>query len=145
MTLDIESVRADIGNHMVTDPAAFRALADPTRRALLDLLREWRKPVHEMANHFPVSRPAISKHLRMLREAELVVERREGREVYYELNAAPLKEVDRWMEKYRELWQSRLARLKAQVEGRRGDRAGGEARGTRRGGPERGHRGGADG
>jgi DNA-binding transcriptional ArsR family regulator len=115
---------------MVTDPAAFRALADPTRRALLDLLRDGPGPVHELASHFPVSRPAISKHLRLLREAGLVVERREGREIYYELNASPLMEVDRWMENYRELWQTRLARLKTQVEGRR---AGRDGRGTRRG------------
>jgi DNA-binding transcriptional ArsR family regulator len=137
--------RTDIGNHMVTDPAAFRALADPTRRALLDLLRGGGKPVHELASHFPMSRPAISKHLRLLREAALVVERREGREIYYELNASPLIEVDRWMEKYRELWQTRLKRLKTRVESRREGRAGGEARGTRRGGTERGHGEGADG
>jgi DNA-binding transcriptional ArsR family regulator len=128
---------------MVTNHAAFRALADPTRRALLDLLRGGRMPVHEMASRFPVSRPAISKHLRLLREADLVVEQREGREIYYELNASPLMEVDRWMEKYRELWQQRLSRLKTQVESRRGGRAVEAARETRRGGTKRGHGGGS--
>ncbi len=100
---------------MVTDKA-FRALADPTRRALLDRLQAGGQPVHELARHFPVSRPAISKHLRLLREAGLVVERPAGREVFYELNAEQLKDVDDWLASYRRFWQTRLVRLKEHVE-----------------------------
>jgi DNA-binding transcriptional ArsR family regulator len=104
---------------MVTDSPAFRALADPTRRALLDLLADGPLRVHEMAARFPVSRPAISKHLRLLREAGLVTERKEGRESWYSLDAVPLADVDAWIEKYRAMWQSRLERLKRRVESRR--------------------------
>jgi len=70
-----------MGNQAVTQltDRAFNALADPTRRAVLDLLRHGRLPAGQIANAFPVSRPAVSKHLRMLRRARLVRERREGR------------------------------------------------------------------
>jgi len=71
--------------------ATFGALADPTRRAVLDLLRRGRQPAGQIANQFPVSRPAISKHLRLLRRAHLVEEQREGRHRYYQLNPAPLR------------------------------------------------------
>jgi DNA-binding transcriptional ArsR family regulator len=90
----------------------FRALADPTRRAILSLLREGSQPVGSIAREFPVSRPAISKHLRLLRLAGLVVETKEGRNRLYELNAAPLKEVDDWLSFYRYLWQHKLRNLK---------------------------------
>jgi DNA-binding transcriptional ArsR family regulator len=96
--------------------ATFNALADPTRRAVLDLLRQGRQPAGRIAQFFPVSRPAISKHLRLLRRAHLVDERREGRHRMYQLNPEPLKAVDMWIEQYRVFWSNNLAALKTFVE-----------------------------
>jgi len=96
--------------------AAFSALADPTRRAVLDLLRAGTRPAGDIARAFTVSRPAISKHLRILRRAHLVEERREGRHRMYHLNPEPLKAVDSWLDQYRTFWTASLANLKAFVE-----------------------------
>ena len=96
--------------------ATFSALADPTRRAVLDLLRQGTQPAGQIARSFPVSRPAISKHLRLLRRAHLVQERREGRLRLYQLSPEPLKAVDSWLEQYRVFWQSSLVNLKTFVE-----------------------------
>ena len=96
--------------------AAFNALSDPTRRAVLDLLRQGSQPAGKIASAFPVSRPAISKHLRLLRRAHLVSEHREGRHRFYQLNPEPLRAVDSWLEKYRVFWQQNLTSLKAFVE-----------------------------
>lgn len=95
---------------------AFHAVADPTRRAVLDLLRAGSRPAGEIARAFPVSRPAISRHLRQLRRAGLVQEHRRGRHRLYQLNAAPLREVDRWLQQYRVFWEQKLSALKAFVE-----------------------------
>ena len=94
----------------------FSALADPTRRAVLDLLRKGRQPAGQIAQAFPVSRPAISKHLRLLRRAHLVNEQREGRNRFYQLNPEPLKAVDHWLDQYRIFWMTSLNNLKAFVE-----------------------------
>ena len=94
----------------------FQALADPTRRAVLDLLRRGSQPAGEIAGAFPVSRPAISKHLRLLRRAHLVEEHREGRNRVYRLNPEPLRAVDSWLSQYRNFWSANLASLKAFVE-----------------------------
>jgi DNA-binding transcriptional ArsR family regulator len=94
----------------------FNALADPTRRAVLDLLRQGSQPAGRIAQAFPVSRPAISKHLRLLRRAHLVQQRREGRHRFYHLNPDPLKAVDSWLEQYRVFWSTSLANLKTFVE-----------------------------
>ena len=96
--------------------ATFQALADPTRRAVLDLLRLGAQPAGQIAAAFPVSRPAISKHLRQLRKARLVVESRSGRHRLYQLNAEPLRAVDTWLEQYRRFWQMSLGNLKSFVE-----------------------------
>jgi DNA-binding transcriptional ArsR family regulator len=96
--------------------ATFQALADPTRRAVLDLLRAGSQPAGQIAGAFPVSRPAISKHLRLLRRAHLVREHREGRNRVYELNPEPLRAVDSWIEQYRVFWTASLNNLKAFVE-----------------------------
>jgi DNA-binding transcriptional ArsR family regulator len=105
-------------NRTFTYPAsaAFRALADPTRRGVLDLLRRGSLPAGEIARSFPVSRPAISKHLRLLRRAGLVRERRQGRRRVYHLNPEPLRAVDSWLGNYRRFWQMTLADLKSFVE-----------------------------
>jgi len=94
----------------------FQALADPTRRAVLDLLRRGSQPAGEIAHAFPVSRPAISKHLRLLRRAHLVREHREGRHRVYDLNPEPLRAVDSWLDQYRSFWKLSLANLKTFVE-----------------------------
>jgi predicted ArsR family transcriptional regulator len=83
---------------------------------VLDLLRRGRQPAGQIALAFPVSRPAISKHLRLLRRAHLVNEHREGRHRFYHLNPAPLKAVDSWLDQYRTFWNTSLANLKAFVE-----------------------------
>jgi DNA-binding transcriptional ArsR family regulator len=96
--------------------ATFQALADPTRRAVLDLLRRGDQPAGQIASAFPASRPAISKHLRLLRRAHLVREHREGRRRVYQLNPGPLRAVDSWIEQYRRFWSASLTNLKAFVE-----------------------------
>jgi DNA-binding transcriptional ArsR family regulator len=105
-------------NRSVTYSAerTFHALADPTRRAVLDLLRAGARPAGQIADTFPVSRPAISKHLRQLRKAKLVIEHRRGRHRFYQLNPEPLKAVDSWLEQYRQFWQMSLTNLKNFVE-----------------------------
>lgn len=95
----------------------FRAIADPTRRAILDRLRAGPANAGALAADFRQRRPAISKHVKVLREARLVVETRSGRERYYELNPAPLQAVVGWVEGYRSFWHSSLARLKRNLEG----------------------------
>jgi DNA-binding transcriptional ArsR family regulator len=94
----------------------FNALADPTRRAVLDLLRGGSLTAGQIARGFPVSRPAVSKHLRLLRRARLVHQRRHGRERYYQLNPAPLEAVADWLDRYRRFWAASLTSLKAVVE-----------------------------
>src|SRR5262245_55033645 len=94
----------------------FRAIADPTRRAILDRLRAGPAVAGALAADFKQSRPAISKHLRVLRESRLVTERRVGRERLYTLDSVPLQRVAGWIEGYRSFWQSSLARLKRYLE-----------------------------
>ena len=96
--------------------ATFQAVADPTRRAVLDLLRRGSQPAGAIAQAFPVSRPAISKHLRLLRRAHLVREHREGRHRVYDLNPEPLRALDTWIEQYRSFWKMNLGNLKTFVE-----------------------------
>jgi len=108
-------------NRMVTpnrvDPdRVFRALADPTRREILRLLRHREQTVGELATNFPTSRPAISKHLRLLRSAGLVVSRRDGTAQVCDLNAKPLRAVDDWLSDYRVFWGQTLRRLRKYVE-----------------------------
>src|SRR5262245_22927542 len=98
------------------DSDVFRAIADPTRRAILDRLRAGPAPVNELAAEFSQSRPAISKHLRVLREARLVTEERAGRERLYQLHPLPLQRVVGWVEGYRSFWQRNLTDLKRYLE-----------------------------
>ena len=98
------------------DSDVFRAIADPTRRAILDRLRAGPAPVNELAAEFEQTRPAISKHLRVLREARLVTEQRAGRERLYQLHPAPLQRVVGWVEGYRSFWQQNLDELKRYLE-----------------------------
>ena len=95
----------------------FDAIASPVRRALLDLLTEGPRPVHDLAEEFSISRPAVSQHLRVLKRAELVVEERVGRERRYRLNPAPLRDVGTWVGRYESFWQDRLAALRDVLDG----------------------------
>ena len=96
--------------------SVFRAIADPTRREILGLLRDGRRSVGEIARNFRTSRPAISKHLRLLRSAGLVVARRRGTARICELNARPLRAVDDWLRDYETFWSESLRSLKRYVE-----------------------------
>jgi DNA-binding transcriptional ArsR family regulator len=95
----------------------FRAIADPTRRAILDRLRAGPANAGALAADFRQSRPAISKHLRVLREARLVVDTRVGRERLYAIDPVPLQSAAGWLEGYRAFWQSSLTKLKRHLEG----------------------------
>jgi len=99
--------------------AVFRAIADPTRREILNFLREGPRAVGEIAGNFQTSRPAISKHLRLLRSAGLVVARQRGTANICELNARPLSAVNDWLGDYQEVWRSTLRDLKKYIEGDR--------------------------
>ena len=105
---------AIIRNHMVTNKAdPFRGLADPTRRALLAHLTDRPHGVTELADHFDVTRPAISKHLRVLRDARLVRERRAGRNRIYELDPAGVRTLRAYFDRF---WTDALAAFKRAAE-----------------------------
>jgi DNA-binding transcriptional ArsR family regulator len=91
----------------------FAALADETRCRMVEMLNERPRPVHELAAAFDISRPAVSRHLRVLREAEIVDEERRGRENVYSLRRAQLKSLAAWLDRH---WATRLNRLKALAE-----------------------------
>lgn len=103
---------------MVTSNA-LEALADPTRRAILELLADGEQDAGSIAIRFPVSRPAVSRHLRVLREAGLVRVRPEGQRRLYALEPAPLAELDEWLDRYRSFWANRLDALDVHVRRRR--------------------------
>ena len=105
---------------------ALQALADPTRRRLLALLADGDRTAGELAAPFAVSRPAISRHLRVLRESGLVRVRADGRERRYALEPGPLREIDEWLAPYRELWARRLDALDTEVARGRRARTSGE-------------------
>ncbi|MBB5207928.1 metalloregulator ArsR/SmtB family transcription factor [Chiayiivirga flava] len=96
--------------------AVFAAIADPTRRAILDLLRRQELRAGDLARHFPVSRPAIARHIGVLRRAGLLHERRQAQARLYSLDAAALASVDRWLAPYRLFWSARLSDLKRAIE-----------------------------
>lgn len=102
--------------HRKQRDAVFRAIADPTRREILNLLRGGTKTVGEIARDFPMSRPAISKHLRSLRSAGLVVTRRDGRASFCSLNGRPLRAIDEWLRDYEAFWSETMQNLKRFVE-----------------------------
>ena len=94
----------------------FQAVADPTRRQLLGLLVDQEMPVTVISGHFPMSRTAVSKHLRVLADAGLVKERKVGRETRYRLEPEPLLELKRWLAFYDRFWDNKLAALQRFVE-----------------------------
>ncbi|OUS68848.1 transcriptional regulator [Paenibacillus sp. MY03] len=94
----------------------FQAIADPTRRELLHLLSAEEMPVGAISGHFPISRTAVSKHLKVLSDAGLVQDRKVGRETRYRLNAEPLSELKRWLSYFDRYWENKLSVLKHYVE-----------------------------
>lgn len=94
----------------------FQAIADPTRREVLRLLAEKERPISEISAHFPISRTAISKHLHILSEAELVKGKKAGRERIYHLQPEPLTELKKWLSYYEQFWNNKLQKLKYIVE-----------------------------
>ncbi len=91
----------------------FQAIADPTRRAIIDLLAEQQLPVKEVASNFEMSRPAVSKHLKILDECGLVIIRKKGRKRLYRSNPRKLREVAEWTSRYRKFWTQKLDALEA--------------------------------
>ena len=89
----------------------FRAIADPTRRGILDQLAKGDESVMSLARGFEMSLPAVSQHLKILQKADLVIGQRKGRQIVYHLNAAPLRKVSRWVRPYERFWKSRLDAL----------------------------------
>ncbi len=100
---------------------ALEALADPTRRRIVELLSEGERPAGDIASHFRTSRPGISRHLRVLRETGLVRVREEAQRRLYSIDPAPLAELDAWLDRYRRFWTNRLDALETEVR-RRGRR-----------------------
>jgi DNA-binding transcriptional ArsR family regulator len=96
--------------------ATFELLAEPNRRRILDLLRDGERPVGELVDRLSMSQPAVSKHLRVLRDAGLVDVRVDAQRRLYRLRPESLREVDAWIAPYRQLWEDRLARLERQLQ-----------------------------
>src|SRR3954452_22542974 len=127
---------------------SLAALADPTRRELVSLLARGELAAGELAERFAVSRPAISRHLRVLREAGLVRVRTDGRRRLYALDPRPLADLDDWLEQYRDLWAQRFdaldtepargRRMKGPLAPHRSPARGGPLHGDRSGDPRRG-------
>jgi DNA-binding transcriptional ArsR family regulator len=88
--------------------SAYAALAEPHRRQILDLLRKGEQPAGDLVGRLELSQPGVSKHLKVLREAGLVVVRTAGKQRFYALRPEPLVEVDQWLEPYRAFWSNRL-------------------------------------
>jgi len=89
----------------------FQAIADPTRRAIIALIAVTALTPNDIAEHFEVSRQAISKHIKILVECQIVKQKQDGREIYYQLELEKLREIDIWLEQYRQLWENRFNKL----------------------------------
>jgi DNA-binding transcriptional ArsR family regulator len=89
----------------------FQAIADPTRRAILGLIALQAMTPNSLAEHFHSSRQAVSKHLRILTECQLIKQEQSGREIYYHFNPKKLKEVDQWLQPFRAIWEDRFNQL----------------------------------
>ena len=95
----------------------YDAIADPTRRKLLRMLADVEElPLHEITVHFQMGRTAVSKHLAILKDADLVIARKVGRETRYRLNPTPLKEIQDWVSFYEGFWKERIAKLNLLLE-----------------------------
>ena len=89
----------------------FQAIADPTRRAIITLIALQAMTPNAIADNFHITRQAVSKHLRILTECELVKQEYNGREIYYQLEVNKMKQIDKWLEQFRKIWESRFNEL----------------------------------
>lgn len=89
----------------------FQAIADPTRRAIIALIAFQAMTPNTLAEHFDTTRQAVSKHLRILIECELIKPDQQGREIYYQLDINKMKEIDQWLEQYRKIWETQFNQL----------------------------------
>lgn len=89
----------------------FQAIADPTRRAIITLIALQAMTPNAIAEHFDSSRQAVSKHLRILSECELISQKQEGREIYYQLQVNKMKEIDQWINQFRQIWENKFNQL----------------------------------
>jgi DNA-binding transcriptional ArsR family regulator len=89
----------------------FQAIADPTRRAIIALIALQAMTPNALAEHFDSSRQAVSKHIKILIECQLVKQEQSGREIYYQLDTEKMKEIDQWLEQFRKIWESRFNQL----------------------------------
>jgi len=89
----------------------FQAIADPTRRAIIALIAVQALTPNALAEHFDTTRQAVSKHLKILTECEVVTQEQKGREIYYRLKIEKMKEIDEWLEQYRKIWETRYRQL----------------------------------
>ena len=89
----------------------FQAVADPTRRAILSLIALNAMTPNALADHFDTSRQAVSKHIKILTDCDLITQKTSGREIYYHFNAKRMKEIDQWLEQFRQLWEQRFSQL----------------------------------
>jgi len=89
----------------------FQAIADPTRRAIITLISLQAMTPNAIAAHFDSTRQAVSKHLRILIECELIIQEQKGREIYYQLEIEKMKEIDNWLEQFRKIWENRFNQL----------------------------------
>ena len=96
---------------MKTRRDIFQAIADPTRRAILILIASQAMTPNAIAEHFDTARQAVSKHLRILTECELIKQEQKGREIYYQLEIDKMKEIDKWLEQFRKIWETRFNQL----------------------------------
>jgi len=89
----------------------FQAIADPTRRAILTLIAAQAMTPNAIAEHFDSTRQAVSKHLKILTECDLLQQEQRGREIYYKLEVDKMKEIDKWLEQFRKIWETRFSQL----------------------------------
>jgi DNA-binding transcriptional ArsR family regulator len=89
----------------------FQAISDPTRRAILVLLTSQAMTAGAIAENFDTARPTISKHIQILNECELIESNQQGREIYYQIKIDKMKEIDRWLEQFRKIWENRFSQL----------------------------------
>ena len=89
----------------------FQAIADPTRRAIISLIAIQAMTPNAIAENFNTTRQAVSKHLKILTECDLVKQEQQGREIYYSLEIEKMKEIDKWLEQYRKIWETRFNQL----------------------------------
>jgi DNA-binding transcriptional ArsR family regulator len=101
----------------------FQAIADPTRRAIIALIAVQAMTPNALAEHFDTTRQAVSKHLQILTDCEVVSQQQQGREIYYQLKIDKMKEIDQWLEQFRKIWEQRYTQLDELIQTLKSDKA----------------------